>query len=78
MTRRRIAGKLDNPALAALAGHVTDDEYIRRAQANRPDDAGLHDEVMRMFHSGLTAADISQALRLPLDQVQTWLARGTA
>lgn len=78
MTRQRIGGPLGLDALDALAGTVTDDDYIRRAQANRPDDDGIRAEALRLFHSGLTAADIAQALRVDLATAQTWIARGTS
>lgn len=75
---RRIPGALDAAALARLAGHVSDDDYRQRADHHRPDVAGLRDEVMRMFHAGLTARDIAVALRLDLPRVQEWIAGATS
>lgn len=75
---RRIAGKLDAAALARLAGHVDDAAYRQRADAHRPDDSGLRDEALRLFHVGLSARDIACALRIDLALVQEWIARATA
>lgn len=74
---RTIGGTVDAAALARLAGHVDDAEYRRRAEANRPDPDGLRLEALRLHEIGLKADDISTALRVPPDIVQTWLARGT-
>lgn len=71
-----IGGTLDAAGLARLAGHVDDAEYRRRAELNRPDPDGLRLEALRLHAAGLKADDISTALRVPLDIIQTWLARG--
>lgn len=71
---KRIPGNLDAAGLALLAGHVDDDEYRRRADAFKPDEAGLKAEALRLWHSGYTARDISVALRLAEDVVQNWIA----
>ncbi|MCE7901880.1 MAG: hypothetical protein DYH20_04285 [Gammaproteobacteria bacterium PRO9] len=73
---RPIAGTLDAAGLARLAGHVDDAEYRRRAELNRPDPDGLRLEALRLHATGLRAADISTALKVPLDIIETWLARG--
>lgn len=78
MSRARIGGELDLHALSVLAGHVTDGEYRERADAHRPDADGLRSEALRMWHAGLTARDISVALRLAEPMVQEWIAQASA
>ncbi len=71
MTRNRIGGVLDLAALDALTGL----SYDRRAHEHRPTDpASLAAEVRRLHGSGLTAADISVALRMDLAQVRETLS----
>lgn len=72
MTRRTIPGTLDAAGLALLAGHVSDDEYIRRAQKHKPDVDGLKAEALRLLASGLSVQDVAQALRLAPDLVANW------
>lgn len=50
--------------------------YQRAATEHRPGEEGLRREAKRLAAAGLKARDIAQALRLPLDQVQTWLGGG--
>jgi hypothetical protein len=56
---------------ATRAGvEVTDADYNARASQHRPDDpAALAVEIRRMHADGLTARDISEALRLAPDVV---------
>lgn len=56
------------------AGHVDDATYRRRADLHRPHAGALRAEVLRLWFGGLTARDISVALRLPESEVQTWVA----
>jgi hypothetical protein len=70
MTRDRIGGDLGLTALDLLTG----DSYDPRAKLHRPSDpAALAAEVRRLHGLGLTAADISVALRLDLAQVRETL-----
>ncbi len=49
--------------------------YIAMAQLHRPSDlASLAAEVRRLADTGLTDVDVATALRLPLEQVRSWLA----
>ncbi len=77
---RPIPGTLNMAALALLAGKpLTHDE---RAQVHRPTNpAALAAEIRRLAATGLTARDISIALRVGLGQVLEALQdaqRGTA
>ena len=54
-------------------------DYARLAALYRPtDDRKLAGEVLRLSATGLTVADISQALRLPLAWVIETVSRGEA
>lgn len=80
MTRRRISLADVNPALlpdvraryaaAVQASDAAPADYRARAELHRPADPGaIAAEVRRMAASGLTAADVASALRLPLGDV---------
>ena len=48
-------------------------DYRALAQLYRPDDNGLRREAIRLASQGLSAVDISIALRLHVEQVRGWL-----
>lgn len=68
MTPPPIGGSLGMRELAALTGN-----YDQRAQRHRPTGSDLEAEIRRLRVDGLTAVDISVALRLPLDFVRNVL-----
>lgn len=54
-------------------------DYRLLAEQHRPQsDDALRDEVQRLASTGLTAVDISVALRLDLAVVREWLAGSQA
>ncbi len=51
-------------------------DYSKLAEQHKPQtDDGLRAEVQRLASTGLTAVDISVALRLDLATVREWLQR---
>jgi len=70
---RTIGGRLDWRDLVAPSAGAP---YDQRAQHHRPTDpALLAAEIRRLHGSGLTAEDISAALKISLVQVREILAR---
>jgi hypothetical protein len=73
MSSGAIGGKLDLNALAQLSGK----SYDARASLHRPEGPALASEVLRLHREGLTAQDISVALREPLAAVINLIAGAT-